>query len=79
MAKRVFLGFLAVGAVVAGAWVALRPPELPDNLPTVAPQASAAARPSTSSDKLAACCARLTRVPSPAARARRPREGHALQ
>jgi hypothetical protein len=54
MAKRVFLGLLAAGAVVAVAWVALRPPELPDHLPTVAPEAAAAARPSASSDKLAA-------------------------
>ena len=52
MGKRLMLGVVAVGAVVAGAWLALRPPELPD-MPTVAPQASAAARPSAP-DKLAA-------------------------
>lgn len=53
MGKRLMFGFLAAGAVVAGAWVALRPPELAE-LPTVAPQAAAAARTGTSSDKLAA-------------------------
>jgi hypothetical protein len=49
MGNRVVLGVLAIGAVVAAAWFALRPPELPE-LPTVAPQAAAAARPSASSD-----------------------------
>lgn len=54
MKSRFALSAVAVVALVAGAWYALRPPELV-NLPTVAPQASAAAAPSSAThDKLAA-------------------------
>ena len=54
MNSRLALSALAVVALVAGGWLALRPPELAE-LPAVAPPAAAAAAPSSAShDKLGA-------------------------
>jgi hypothetical protein len=55
MNSRLALSLLAVAAIAAGAWLALRPPELPDRSAGVAAPAVAAAAPSaTPHDKLAA-------------------------
>jgi hypothetical protein len=53
MKPRALLWMLAAAAVAAGAWLALRPPDLPD-LAAVAPPVEASSRPSAPPDKLSA-------------------------
>jgi len=54
MNSRLVFGVLAAVGLAGAAWLALRPPELPDLPNAVAPPAAASARPSAPPDKLAA-------------------------